>query len=93
MAKQPRGTRILKEYSKIKNDIESFSKLESDYNDAISLMKSTIDENDEEFFSEIENELLKSEKLVKRKETNFLFTDGADNTEIHSGVGGTESDD
>lgn len=41
---------ILKERSKIKHDIESFSKLESDYNDAISLMKSAIDENDEEFF-------------------------------------------
>ncbi|QCB61842.1 peptide chain release factor 2 [Wolbachia endosymbiont of Brugia malayi] len=88
---------VLKEYSKIKNDVESFSKLESDYNDAISLMKSAIDENDEEFFSEVENELVKLEKLIKRKETDFLFTDEADNNdcflEIHSGAGGTESND
>lgn len=44
---------ILKERSKINNDVELFLKLESDYNDAISLMKSAIDENDEEFFSEV----------------------------------------
>ncbi len=70
---------VLKERSKIKNDVESFLKLESDYNDAISLMKSAIDENNEEFFSEVENELAKLEKLIKYKETESLFTGEADN--------------
>ncbi|MBV2146451.1 peptide chain release factor 2 [Wolbachia endosymbiont of Listronotus oregonensis] len=88
---------ILKERSKIKHDVELFLKLESDYNDAISLMKSAIDENDEEFFSEVESELAKLEKLIKLKETESLFTGEADNNncflEIHSGAGGTESND
>uniref|UniRef100_A0A8D9B737 Peptide chain release factor 2 n=1 Tax=Cacopsylla melanoneura TaxID=428564 RepID=A0A8D9B737_9HEMI len=60
-------------------------------------MKSAIDENDEEFFSEVENELAKLEKLIKLKETESLFTGEADNNncflEIHSGAGGTESND
>ncbi|WFW29463.1 MAG: peptide chain release factor 2 [Wolbachia endosymbiont of Menacanthus eurysternus] len=88
---------ILKERSKLKGDIELFLRLENDYNDAIHLMKLAIDENDEKFFYEIKNELLKLEKLVKRKEEEFLFTDEADNNncflEIHSGAGGTESND
>ncbi|MCA4773837.1 peptide chain release factor 2 [Wolbachia endosymbiont of Mansonella perstans] len=92
-----KAQKILKECSKIKNDVESFSKLESDYNDAIGLMKFAIDENDEEFFSKVENELVKLEKLIKRKETESLFTGEADNNdcflEIHSGAGGTESND
>ncbi|GFT78296.1 hypothetical protein NPIL_619971 [Nephila pilipes] len=43
-------------------------------------MKSAIDENDEEFFSEVENELAKLEKLIKYKETESLFTGEADNS-------------
>ncbi|CAG5057330.1 unnamed protein product [Parnassius apollo] len=88
---------ILKERSKINNDVELFLKLERDYNDAISLMKSAIDENDEEFFSEVESELAKLEQLIQLKETESLFTRKADNNncflEIHSGDGGTESND
>ncbi|WP_179947424.1 peptide chain release factor 2 [Wolbachia endosymbiont of Folsomia candida] len=92
-----KAQKILKERSKIKNDVESFLELESNYNDAIDLMKSAIDENDEEFFSEVENELTKLEKLIKYKETESLFSGEADNNdcflEIHSGAGGTESND
>ncbi|NUY39576.1 peptide chain release factor 2 [Wolbachia endosymbiont of Litomosoides brasiliensis] len=92
-----RAQKVLKERSKIKNDVESFSKLESDYNNAISLMKFATDENDKDFFSEVENELVKLEKLIKRKETESLFIGEADNNdcflEIHSGAGGTESND
>lgn len=88
---------ILKERSKIQNDLESFLKLESSYNDAISLMKSAIDESDEGFFCETEKELGKLEKLIKHKETESLFSGEADNNdcflEIHSGAGGTESND
>lgn len=88
---------ILKERSKIKNDIESFLKLEIDYSNSIDLMKSAINENDEEFFAEIESELVKLEKLIKYKETESLFAGKADSNdcflEIHSGAGGTESND
>lgn len=88
---------ILKERSKIKNDIESFLKLESDYSNSIDLMKSAINENDEEFFAEIESELVNLEKLIKYKETESLFAGEADSNdcflEIHSGAGGTESND
>ncbi|MGL9725825.1 MAG: peptide chain release factor 2 [Wolbachia sp.] len=88
---------ILKERFQIKNDVESFLKLKSDYNDAIELMKSAIDGNDEKFFSEVENELVRLEKLIRHKETESLFTGEADNNdcflEIHSGAGGTESND
>lgn len=85
------------ERSKIKNDVESFLKLESEYKDIIALMKFAIDENDEGFFSKIENELIELEKLIKHKEAESLFTGEADNNncflEIHSGAGGTESND
>ncbi|XP_017477845.1 PREDICTED: peptide chain release factor 2-like [Rhagoletis zephyria] len=88
---------ILKERAKIKSHIESFLKLESDYNSSIDLMKSAVDENDEEFFNEVKNELVKLEKLIKHQETESLFTGEADNNdcflEIHSGAGGTESND
>ncbi|MDD9331587.1 MAG: peptide chain release factor 2 [Wolbachia sp.] len=88
---------ILKERSKIKNDIESFVNLELDYNNAIGLMQSALNENDEGFFSEVENELVKLEKLIKYKETESLFSGEEDDNdcflEIHSGAGGTESND
>ncbi|QKX02277.1 peptide chain release factor 2 [Wolbachia endosymbiont of Dirofilaria (Dirofilaria) immitis] len=92
-----KAQKILKERSKIKNDVELFLKLESDYKSIVALMESAIDENDEEFFSEAENELTELEKLIKRKEAESLFTDETDNNncflEIHSGAGGTESND
>ncbi|WP_232500356.1 peptide chain release factor 2 [Wolbachia endosymbiont of Onchocerca ochengi] len=92
-----KAQKILKERSKIKNDVESFLKLESDYKDVVTLMKSAINENDKEFFSEVENELIELEKLIKRKEAESLFTGKADINdcflEIHSGAGGTESND
>ncbi len=60
-------------------------------------MKSAINENDKEFFSEVENELIELEKLIQRKEAESLFTGKADINdcflEIHSGAGGTESND
>ncbi len=60
-------------------------------------MKSAINENDKEFFSEVENELIELEKLIKRKEAESLFTGKTDINdcflEIHSGAGGTESND
>ncbi|MDG7055921.1 MAG: peptide chain release factor 2 [Wolbachia endosymbiont of Meromenopon meropis] len=88
---------ILKERFKIKSDIRLFLKLESDYNDAIHLMEFAINENDKEFFSEAESELINLEKLIRRKEAESLFTNRVDNNdcflEIRSGAGGTESND
>ncbi|MCV3769286.1 MAG: peptide chain release factor 2 [Wolbachia pipientis] len=92
-----KAQKILKERSKIKNDIESFQKLEKDYKNVITLMKSAIDENDEEFFFEAKDELVELEKLIKYKEAESLFAGKTDNNncflEVHSGAGGTESND
>lgn len=88
---------IFKERAKIKENIESFLHLETEYNTHIELMISAINENDQGFFSEVQSELLTLEKLIKYKETECLFTGEADNNdcflEIHSGAGGTESND
>ncbi len=88
---------VFRERAKVKDSIESFLKLEINYNDSIELMKCAIDENDEELFSEIEKELIKLEKQIEHRKAESMFTGEADNNdcfmEIHSGAGGTESND
>jgi peptide chain release factor 2 len=92
-----RAQEVLRERAKIKDSIASFLKLEVDYNDSIDLMRCAIDENDGGLFSEVEKELIKLEKQIECKKAESLFTGEADNNccfmEIHSGAGGTESND
>ncbi|WP_148115224.1 peptide chain release factor 2 [Wolbachia pipientis] len=92
-----RAQEILRERANIKDSIESFCKLESDYSSSIDLMRCAIDENDQQLFSAIEEELIKLEKQIQYQKTESLFNGEVDNNdcfiEIHSGAGGTESND
>ncbi|UWI83374.1 peptide chain release factor 2 [Wolbachia endosymbiont of Howardula sp.] len=89
--------RLLKLHAHIKDTIDSFLKIESDYNNSISLMQVAIEEHDLEFFLEVKRELLTLEKLILRQEQDILFTQAEDKNdcflELQSGAGGTESND
>ncbi len=88
---------ILSEKSKVQESLNLFLSLESEYIDNVSLLQLALSENDDSFFSEVESNLLKLEKKIKTKEIECLFAGEADDNncylEIHSGAGGTESND
>ncbi|WP_339045325.1 peptide chain release factor 2 [Candidatus Mesenet endosymbiont of Agriotes lineatus] len=88
---------LLSKKAKVQGSLDSFLSLESEYTNNINLLELALNENDDSFFFEIQDNLLKLEERIKDKEIECLFTEIVDSNncyiEIHSGAGGTESND
>lgn len=92
-----RAHELLSKKAKIQEKLDSFLSLESEYISNINLLELALNEGDNSFFFEIRDNLLKLEERINAKEIECLFTEATDNNdcylEIHSGAGGTESND
>jgi len=92
-----KAEQVNKETSRIQNKIKAFKELEDYYNYVMELSELVQSEDDEKFYSELTSEL---KTLTKRIEEEYLTTllkgkyDDCDCImTIHSGAGGTESQD
>ncbi|QXK92470.1 peptide chain release factor 2 [Neoehrlichia mikurensis] len=86
---------VLQKKSKIQKTLSSFYDLEKEYNDYLEILNIVTDDDD--FLCEIEKNLVKLKRQIYQKKAECLFSEEADYNdcflEIHSGAGGTESND
>ena len=88
---------IMKERSKLSVILNNFTKLTQSFTDNIDLLEIARQENDIAIIQECENEIDKILQKVQKTEVECLFSADIDGNdcfmEIHSGAGGTESND
>ena len=94
---QSRAKLVLKEKNYLESNINKIESISNDLKSCLEMIELAEMEGDQEFFSETILQLKKLEKLVKKQEIECLFSGELDGNdcflEIHSGAGGTESDD
>ena len=87
----------MRERQRLDDAINAYSKLERELDDSIELIELGEEEGDEEIVDEAEAALGKLLKESKKREVEALLSGEADGNdcylEIHSGAGGTESQD
>ena len=88
---------MLKRSSELKIELESFHELENEVSYLSELIELTGNDDDECLLAEVKSSIDTLQITVERKKTECLFSGEADNNdcfiEIHSGAGGTESND
>ena len=88
---------ILQELNECKDSVSTFLKVEEKINDSLSLIELLNEEYDEELKQELEKNVNSLEKEIEKLELELLFDNEYDKNnaymEIHSGAGGTESND
>lgn len=88
---------IMKEKQTLEKAIESITALESELHDAKELIKLATDENNQDVISEAEEQIKKLHETLETRQMETLLSgklDGNDTYfEVHSGAGGTESND
>ncbi|AYJ01269.1 peptide chain release factor 2 [Candidatus Phytoplasma ziziphi] len=93
--KSDNATKITKQFSKLQEQVNSFSKLKKNLNDLIVLLDLT-EENDSDFLI-LTEDLKKIKKDIKNFEINILLNKPYDENNailiLHPGAGGTESQD
>ncbi|SDB30860.1 peptide chain release factor 2 [Eubacterium oxidoreducens] len=86
-----------KELKDLKDDIETFDKIESSYEDIETLIEMGYEEEDESLISEIDQELNALEKTIESIRIKTLLSGEYDKSNaivsLHAGAGGTESCD
>ena len=87
----------MQERNYLQNMIDNFCNLESEHKDSLELAELADAEKDDEVTSEVENSLGDIKISLEKLKTESLFSGEADGNdcfvEIHSGAGGTESQD
>ncbi len=94
---QQEAQKLLKAASKLESELKGFQAIKDELSDINTLVEIADEENDDEAYEEIAEELKKLQHKVSSKKTECLFSGEADENdcfiEIHSGAGGTESND
>lgn len=94
---QNRAKAILKEKNYLEENIQGIISINNDLQTYLEMIEHAQQENDIDMYQEILVQLIALKKSVKTKETESLLSEELDDKgcflEIHSGVGGTESDD
>ena len=96
-ADQNKAKSVLKEKNYLENNIERITSISNDLKSYLEMIELSEIEGDEEIYNDILFQLKELESSAKKQEIECLFSSELDENdcflEIHSGVGGTESDD
>ena len=88
---------ISKEIASINNKISTYEKVEKVLNDTLEILDLAEEENDEELFLEIENDILSATKTLEEMRLTLLLNGKYDALNalltLHAGAGGTEACD
>ena len=91
------SAKVIKEVKGLKDTIETFSKLESLYEDIETLIEMGYEEEDESILEEVKESFVQFEKQLDDMTVSTLLSDEYDKDNaiitIHAGAGGTESCD
>jgi len=94
---QAAAQKLMQERTHLQGMIDNFTKLETDYNDNMDIAEMSEEEGDTEMLAEAENSLNLIYERLSTLEAESLLSGEADANdcfiEIHSGAGGTESQD
>ncbi|WPX97079.1 Peptide chain release factor 2 [Candidatus Bandiella woodruffii] len=94
---QNKARLVLKEKNYLENNIGKIESITKELQTYLEMIELSEKEQDKEVYSEVLLQLKKLEQLVKKQEVECLFSGELDENgcflEIHSGAGGTESDD
>jgi peptide chain release factor 2 len=94
---QKKAKAILKEKRYLEGNIEKIESITADLNSYLEMIELSEAEDDKEIYNETFLQLQELESMVKKQEIECLFSGELDENdcflEIHSGAGGTESDD
>lgn len=94
---QQKARKLLKEIDYLEKSVNGIIEIEKKLKENLELHDLAIEADDQSLVSEIDNELKKLAQETKKQEIECLFSGEADNNgcfiEIHSGAGGTESND
>ncbi|MEM8794918.1 MAG: peptide chain release factor 2 [Pseudomonadota bacterium] len=89
--------KVMRERQQLDDSINAVKGLETDLNDQIELIELGEMEDDQDVVSEAENTILDMKEQMARRQVETLLSGEADSNdtyiEIHSGAGGTESQD
>ena len=87
----------MKKKSQLENELDRFTKVETEYADLLSMLEMVEDEGDNELIAETENDIRRLQDTVKIYQLECFFSGEADNNscylEVHAGAGGTEAQD
>lgn len=88
---------VMRKKSQLEGEINRFTKTESEFSDAVSMLELAEEENDADLINETEEILKKLQDSVRIYQLECFFSGEADNNscylEVHAGAGGTEAQD
>lgn len=88
---------VIQKLNGLKNNVEQYEKISSRLEDSFALYEMIMEENDEDLFEELDQEVKKLIKALNNYELEMLLSEPYDANnailELHPGAGGTESQD
>lgn len=88
---------VIQKLNGLKNNVDQYEKINSRLEDSFALYEMIMEENDEDLFEELDQEVKKLIKALNNYELEMLLSEPYDANnailELHPGAGGTESQD